>query len=199
LTDLAERISPRGEYDYDVASYDVDRRHAYPRFVCAQCHSHPRDRNWDEYRLECARFRLVIYDDPAYYPYRYDRGRAVAADRPLHPGPRFVFRNVAPDARYVTRLRGRPDEADRRRARELSPARPLVEQHRAEEPRPARRPEREVPRPERRRPSPTAPVPNGLTPAERDTDGQRPKARPSRRSGAEPQSTGGPELRRRKR
>ena len=38
----------------------------------------------------------MIRDDPEYYPYRYG-GRNVVADRPAHPGPRFVFRDADPD------------------------------------------------------------------------------------------------------
>ena len=223
LTDLAERISGNNEYAYDVTPYYVGRRYDYPRFVCAQCHSHTRDRAWDEYRLRCARFRLVIYDDPAYYPYRYDRGRNVVVERPLHPGPRFVFRNAEPRADYVTRLRGQAAEADRRQARELSPTRPLIERHqlgdqqqreggnadedrdggqRRESPSDGGQDRRRV-SPRSGRPDATPSEPRGLAPVPRDegkdhdsADG-KPGRRPSPSS--EPQSVGSPELRRRKR
>ncbi len=212
LTDLAERISPGGAYDYDVASYDVGRAYDYPRFVCAQCHAHPRDRDWDEYRLQCARFRLEIYDDPAYSAYRSSRGRNVVVNRPLHPGPRFVFRDAAPGRSYVTRRQGLSEEADRRRARELSPARPLVERHEQER-------RRTDPEPERRRASPEQPTPRRTTvksaePADdsRDRDdGARDDARDDRnqdgrrtdrsnhpRSEGDSNGGGRPELRRRK-
>src|SRR5215207_4292883 len=40
LTDLAARIAPDGDYDYDIAPYYVDRRYDYPRFVCYDCHAY---------------------------------------------------------------------------------------------------------------------------------------------------------------
>ena len=40
LTDLARRITPNGNFGYDIAPYYVGRRYAYPRFVCNECHSY---------------------------------------------------------------------------------------------------------------------------------------------------------------
>jgi hypothetical protein len=93
LTALAARLAPRGEYDYDIAPYYVDRRYDYPRFVCYDCHAYASYREWNPYQAACTRYRVVIRDDPEYYPYRYG-GRNVVADRPAHPGPRFVFRDA---------------------------------------------------------------------------------------------------------
>jgi hypothetical protein len=95
LTDLAARLVPEGDYDYDIAPYYVDRRYDYPRFVCYDCHAYASYREWDPYQSACTRYRIVIRDDPEYYPYRYG-GRKVVADRPAHPDPRFVFRDADP-------------------------------------------------------------------------------------------------------
>ena len=117
LTDLAARIAPDGDYDYDIAPYYVDQRYDYPRFVCYDCHAYASYREWDPYSASCTRYRVVVRDDPRYYPYRYG-GRNVVADRPAHPGPRFVFRDA--DPRHPAVSRGAVDE---RRAEADDPGR----------------------------------------------------------------------------
>jgi hypothetical protein len=114
LTDLAQRIAPDDDYDYDVVPYYVERRYDYPRFVCYDCHAYASYNEWDPYRTPCSRYRVVIYDDPRYYPYRYNQGRNVVAPRPLHPGPRYVFRDATRGREYVSRRTLHPDERDRR-------------------------------------------------------------------------------------
>ncbi len=212
LTGLAERITLDADYDYDIAPYYVDRRYDYPRFVCYDCHAYASYDEWNPYERACSRFRVVVYDDPRYYPYRYNRGRNVVAERPLHPGPRYVFRDADPRSEYVTRLqRRRGDEAARTsedvggqgsipapgvqslggrnqgREPELSPVRPNIEERR-------RRPELRGRDAERSRDDNDEDnVPDGLRPA----GGERrlvPQQRPSRT----PKSTGEPELRRRR-
>jgi hypothetical protein len=109
MTDLAERIVAQGgEYDYDLAQYDVERHYDYPRFVCYDCHAYAPYYAWNPYGHNCVRFRVVIYDDPYYYPYRYYGGRRVVVVRPRRPQPRYVF--VDNDGRrdYVTRIQNRP-------------------------------------------------------------------------------------------
>jgi hypothetical protein len=207
LTDLAARLVPEGDYDYDVAPYYVDHRYDYPRFVCYDCHAYASYDDWNPYRASCTRYRVVIRDDPRYYPYRYG-GRNVVADRPAHPGPRYVFRDADPrqppvSRGEVERRRGEGDEAlgrtsrdvggrgavpapglplVRRRAREaapeLAPARPMPEERRRVERR--REPPAEPPR-RRVRDDSAREVPEGLRPA----------------TGV-PRSTGEPELRRRR-
>jgi hypothetical protein len=103
LTDLAERISPDADYDYDVVPYYVERHYDYPRFVCYDCHAYASFDQWNPYSRSCARFDLVIYDDPRYYPYRSGRGRNVVITRPTHPAARFVFRDREPGRDSVTR------------------------------------------------------------------------------------------------
>ena len=95
LTDLAARLAPAGDYDYDVRPYHVGRHYDYPRFVCYDCHAYARFDEWNPYGTPCTRYRVIVRDDPRYYPYRYG-GRNVVTDRPAHPGPRFVFRDNRP-------------------------------------------------------------------------------------------------------
>lgn len=207
LTDLAARFVPAGDYDYDVTPYYVEHRYDYPRFVCYDCHAYASYDEWNPYRTACARYRVVIRDDPRYYPYRYG-GRNVVADRPAHPGPRYVFRDADPRRPAVSRGepgRRRGDEDDglgrtsedvggrgavpapgipsaRRRDRDvtpgLSPARPLLEERRRAD---RRRDDRDGQPRRRERDDSAREVPEGLRPT---TDA--------------PKSTGEPELRRRR-
>jgi hypothetical protein len=110
LTDLAARIVPPdyADWDYDLLPYHVERRHDYPRFLCYDCHSYASYVYWNPYRYSCATFRIVIYDDPWYYPYRYYRGTRVVFVRPYRPEPRFIFKNRSTTDAFVTRARQRP-------------------------------------------------------------------------------------------
>ena len=210
LTDLARTLAPRGNYAYDIAPYYVGRRYDYPRFVCYDCHSYARYDEWDPYAAECARYRVVVYDDPAYYPYRYNQGRSVMPGRPLRPAPRYVFRDAEPGGEYLTRVRQRESHArrlsrvDRERtsadiggkgaipAPGMSQVERLFPQARDErgpvlrrdlgDTAPSRRP------PEKKRPD------ADRQPAEREPR----KVPPVQRGAQNPQSTGEPELRRRK-
>jgi hypothetical protein len=117
LTDLAERIVPSGytDWDYDITPYYVEQHYDYPRFVCYDCHAYASWTSWDPYATSCVRFRVVIYDDPYYYPYRYYGGTRVVFTRPFRPEPRFIFKDRGGDDRFVTRVRERPVNDDRRR------------------------------------------------------------------------------------
>jgi hypothetical protein len=106
VSDLADRIAREGDYDYDVASYDVERHYDYPRFVCYDCHAYTSWHYWDPYGSYCSRFRIVIYDDWYYYPYR--RYGGVVIVRPYRPGPRYVFKDSDPRNDYITRVAERP-------------------------------------------------------------------------------------------
>jgi hypothetical protein len=217
LADLAARVAPGGDYDYDISPYYVEERYDYPRFVCYDCHAYAKFDEWDPYRRACARFRVVIYDDPRFYPYRSGRGHNIVVARPVRPGPRFVFRDADPGTAYVTRARGSAP-TDRRKGQPAARtskdvggrgavATPLRSGLRTA-PRtapplkavPSRPLDEGKPEP-RRRSDPDAPqeTPKGLQPTE---DGRRPEAvakpRSEPRPRAEPQSTGEPELRRRK-
>src|SRR6185503_19529760 len=119
LTDLAERIVPENyaDWDYDITPYYVDQHYDYPRFLCYDCHAYASYTYWDPYWRSCVRFRVVVYDNPYYYPYRYYGGRRVVFVRPFRPQPRFVFKDRDGSGRdnFVTRERERPLNDDRRR------------------------------------------------------------------------------------
>ena len=114
LTEFASRITGPGEYDYDIIPYYVEEHYDYPRFVCYDCHNYVSYSYWNPYHYSCNRFRIVIYDDYYYYPYRYYRGRNVVIVRPYRPGPRYVFKDHDGRREYVTRERQRPDNDGRR-------------------------------------------------------------------------------------
>ena len=208
LADLAARIAPRGDYDYDISPYYVERRYEYPRFVCYDCHAYAKYDEWDPYRRACARFRVVIYDDPRYYPYRSGRGRNVVMQRPLRPEPRYVFRDASPEREYVTRVTTggvgeyRRRETTGRTSRDVGgrgsvPAPGLSADRAASGTAPSLRGTRS---PALQPDSPPAP-PTGLKPAARERRPEptvRARPRPSDKPEMEPRSTGEPELRRRK-
>jgi hypothetical protein len=112
MTDLAQRIVPQGDYDYDLAQYDVERHYDYPRFVCYDCHAFVPYYSWNPYERSCVRFRVVIYDDPYYYPYRYNGGRRTVMVRPRRAEPRYVFVDNNGGHDYVTRIPTRPRRED---------------------------------------------------------------------------------------
>ncbi|HEV2670407.1 MAG TPA: DUF4384 domain-containing protein [Gemmatimonadales bacterium] len=121
MTDLAQRIVPEGyvDWDYDVVSYNVERHYDYPRFLCYDCHSYVSYSNWDPYFTSCVRFRMYVYDDPWYYPYRYYGGDRVVFARPYRPQPRFIFKDWGTSRpnreEFVTRERERPVNDNTRR------------------------------------------------------------------------------------
>lgn len=121
MTDLAQRIVPEGyaDWDYDVISYNVGQHYDYPRFLCYDCHSYVSYSSWDPYYSSCVRFRMFVYDDPWYYPYRYYGGSRVVFVRPYRPQPRFIFKDWGSDRPsregFVSRERERPANDNTRR------------------------------------------------------------------------------------
>ena len=117
VTDLAERILPPayGDWDYDLAPYYVQRHYDYPRFLCYDCHSPVNYSSWSPYDYSCVRFRIVVYDDPYYYPYRTYGATRVVFTRPLRPEPRFIFKDRQASDAFVTRVRARPVDDNQRR------------------------------------------------------------------------------------
>jgi hypothetical protein len=121
MTDLAQRIVPEGytDWDYDVISYNVGQHYDYPRFLCYDCHTYVSYSNWDPYYASCVRFRMFVYDDPWYYPYRYYGGSRVVFARPYRPQPRFIFKDWGADRpsreAFVSRERERPANDNTRR------------------------------------------------------------------------------------
>src|SRR5207302_1984920 len=70
---------------------------------------------WSPYDYTCVRFRIVVFDDPYYYPYRYYGGTRVVFTRPYRPEPRFIFKDRQASDAFITRVRERPVNDDRRR------------------------------------------------------------------------------------
>lgn len=115
--ELVDHILPlaAGDFTLDVYPYHVERRYAYPRFLCYDCHSHVAFTYWNPYRHSCVRFRLVIYDDPYYYPARVYAGTRVVYKRPVRYEPRYTFKDRVGNEPYITRERARPADRDGRR------------------------------------------------------------------------------------
>src|SRR5881396_1664557 len=121
MTDLAQRIVPEGyaDWDYDVVSYNVGQHYDYPRFLCYDCHTYVSYSYWDPYYTSCVRFRMFVYDDPWYYPYRYYGGGRTVFVRPYRPQPRFIFKDWGSDRPsregFISRERERPVNDNGRR------------------------------------------------------------------------------------
>lgn len=108
ISDLAGQISPDAAYDYDVTPYYVEHHYDYPRFVCYDCHTYAPYARWDPYGATCTRYRVVIYDDPYYYPYQAYGNRVVIPGRPARLQPRYVFEAADGRSAWVTRSHRRP-------------------------------------------------------------------------------------------
>jgi hypothetical protein len=110
---------PRASYSFDVAEYHVERRVSYPRFLCYDCHAYRPYPVWNPYSHACLKFRIVIWDDPYYYPYRYYGGRRVVYVRERVREPRYEFKEIPrgsrPSDATMIEYRRRPTTVDRRR------------------------------------------------------------------------------------
>ena len=99
MDDFVARLVPDWEYvDYglDFISYRVGGAHEYPRFLCYQCHGFRPYDTWNPYRYTCVDFRVVVYDDPYFYPSRRYRADRVVLVGPRNPTrPRFGFKERA--------------------------------------------------------------------------------------------------------
>ena len=189
VTDLAERIVPAGygDWDYDLAPYYVQRHYDYPRFLCYDCHSYVNYSSWSPYDYTCVRFRIVVFDDPYYYPYRTYGATRVAFTRPLRPEPRFIFKDRQASEAFVTRVRARPVDDNQRhevgvRGRDLGGTSVIAPPAVQPRPRPvvgdqgddARDQDRDRPRERARRPDPPAQPEPRARPAQPDR-GERPE------------------------
>jgi hypothetical protein len=76
-------------YGLDFLTYHVGSTYSYPRFLCYDCHTRQSYTAWNPYSATCPSFRVVIWDDPYFYPaYRYSGTRVVVA-RPARALPRY--------------------------------------------------------------------------------------------------------------
>ncbi len=99
-------------YALDFTTYNVGQRHEYPRFLCYECHTFRAFAAWNPYYSTCTDFRVVIYDDPYFYPARRYRGdRVVWAQPPTTDYPRFAFKERGVNEPSKAILSPRPTSA----------------------------------------------------------------------------------------
>jgi len=98
IDEYVARLIPDWEtvpYALDFIAYDVGETHEYPRFLCYDCHGFQSYASWNPYTYACSSFRVVIWDDPYFYPaYRY-RGTRVVFAQPPRGIARFEFKERA--------------------------------------------------------------------------------------------------------
>jgi len=108
-------------YAVGIATYHVEERHQYPRFMCYGCHTDPGQvppgyAEWNPYLLACTSFQVVSYSDPVFYPVTRYVGTNVVFVNPIWVGPRYGFerrdRGDEPTPYIATRM-ARPTQ-DRR-------------------------------------------------------------------------------------
>jgi hypothetical protein len=102
IDDFVATIVPGWEtvpYGLDFLTYSVGETYSYPRFLCYDCHTYQRFASWNPYDYNCVTYRVVIWDDPYFYPrYRYSGVNVVYA-YPVRALPRYeVTRRVVGDA-----------------------------------------------------------------------------------------------------
>lgn len=97
-------VSP---YALDFVEYSVGESHSYPRFLCYDCHGYRPYTSWNPYTYACTDFRVVLWDDPYYYPaYRY-AGTRVVFPRPLRDRPMYALAARAPGEGWSPLVRTR--------------------------------------------------------------------------------------------
>ena len=98
MDDFVASLIPDWEYvgyGLDFTSYHVDRHYDYPRFLCYDCHGFQPYRSWNPYVYSCTSFRVVIYNDPYYYPATRYRGTRVVYVQPRRGVAHFGFKERA--------------------------------------------------------------------------------------------------------
>ena len=112
MDDFVAALIPGWEYApyaLDFATYSVGRRYDFPRFLCYDCHGFRRFSAWNPYLHSCNNFRVVIYNDPWFYPaFRYRGRRVVFVRPPAYRQPRFVFKERAWGESAAPVVRPRP-------------------------------------------------------------------------------------------
>lgn len=117
MDDVVAALIPEGagEYALDFVAYDIDGPHDYPRFLCYQCHGFRPMFDWNPYGRWCTDFRVVIHDDPYYYPvYRYSGDRVVYTRPPEPSRPMFEFKERVDGEAATPLIRTRSGDAPER-------------------------------------------------------------------------------------
>ncbi|MDZ7779255.1 MAG: DUF4384 domain-containing protein [Gemmatimonadota bacterium] len=118
MDDFVAALIPDWEvvpYGLDFVTYHVGEPRSYPRFLCYDCHTSRSFQTWNPYAAMCSSYRIVIYDDPYFYPgYRY-AGTRVVFPRPIRDRPRYEVAERRPTEAWapIVRVReapGRPAE-----------------------------------------------------------------------------------------
>ena len=196
IDDYVAQLIPDWEdapYALDFITYNVGDTYTYPRFLCYDCHDARPYASWNPYSVPCTTYRVVIYDDPYFYPYyRYSGTTLVVAPRVVAQ-PRYGVTVRAPGDSYRPIIRTRTPPPRRTTAEfkespaEAGPSGAVPRRLSSEPLDPARRPTLE------RRPTPSSRLPVRTPPstqggAQTPSDDRRPDAtivRPGR-SGASP-------------
>ena len=130
IDDYVAEIVPDWEvvpYGLDFLTYHVGNTYSYPRFLCYDCHAQRSYAAWNPYSAVCTSYRVVIWDDPYFYPsYRYS-GTHVVVARPARALPRYEVVSRAPGdigVRPLVRSRQAPERrlAQFKEAPTVSPA-----------------------------------------------------------------------------
>jgi hypothetical protein len=177
-------------YALDFITYNVGDTHTYPRFLCYDCHEARPYSSWNPYSVACTSFRVVIWDDPYFYPYYRYSGTSVVVVRPVVTQPRYAVAARAPGDGFRPLIRSRAAPlrvvADfKEPAASASPAatpRRATPQERPPAPRPTlqRRPDTPSSKLPVRTPPPSRPTASPSTPS----GGDARIVRPTRPSGA---------------
>ena len=211
IDDYVAQIVPSWDqvpYALDFVTYSVGETHSYPRFLCYDCHAYESYSSWNPYDYTCTTYRVVIWDDPYFYPqYRYS-GMNVVVARPMRALPRYevarrsvgdavapIVRVRSPVARRVTEYKEPATAAGSTAAtppvRRASPAMTSPQ----ERPRPQQAPDTARSRPTLQR-RPSARLPARTPPAASPTRPEQPKPAPAtptptspRTPSARPQAT----------
>ena len=197
IDDYVAQIVPAWDqvpYALDFVTYSVGETHSYPRFLCYDCHAYQRYSSWNPYEYTCETYRVVIWDDPYFYPrYRYS-GMNVVVARPVRALPRYEVarRSVGDAVAPIVRVRS---PAQRRVAEYKEPGTaaastagaPPVRRSASALASPQERPRtgvapQQVPDTARTRPTlqrrPSARLPSRTPPAARGTPAEQPKPTP---------------------
>ena len=96
MDEFVELLLPHwqdADFALDYVTYHVGRPYSYPRFLCYDCHTEQSYTAWNPYHRACTDFRVVIYNDPYFYPStRFQGSRVVYTRPPLSGRPQFEFK-----------------------------------------------------------------------------------------------------------
>jgi hypothetical protein len=116
MDDYVAEIVPNWEsvpFALDFIGYDVGEAHEYPRFLCYDCHGFKSYSTWNPYTYACASFRVVVWDDPYFYPtYRYRDARVVYVP-PRRGVAMYEFKERAAGETWTPLVRTRQGSLDR--------------------------------------------------------------------------------------